>query len=75
MGEELETDHVDDVLQRCEAISQSLKNVLGGSVVTDRVSSLEAAPMVSHDALIDACGDAARYLKRYRSRSLLHLLS
>lgn len=52
------------MLQRCEAISQSLKSVLGGSVVTDRVSSLEAPPIVSHEALIEACGDAARYLKR-----------
>lgn len=64
VGEELEADHVDDVLQRCEAISQSLRSVLGGSTVTDRVSSVDAAPMVSHEALIEACGDAARYLKR-----------
>ena len=52
VGEELEGDHVDDVLQRCEAISQSLKGLLGGSNVTDRVSTLDAAPMVSHEALI-----------------------
>lgn len=68
VGEELEGDHVDDVLQRCEAISQSLKGLLGGSNVTDRVSTLDAAPMVSHEALIEACGNAAKYLKRYCCR-------
>lgn len=70
VGEELEGDHVDDVLQRCEAISQSLKSVLGGSLATDRVSSLEAPPIVSHEALIEACGNAARYLKRCRKNPM-----
>ncbi len=36
MGEELEADHVDDVLQRCEAISANLRSALGGAQVTDR---------------------------------------
>ncbi len=65
VGEESDTDHVDDVLQRCEAISQSLRSVLGGKSVTDRVSSLDTTPMVTQEALVAACGDAAKYLKRY----------
>lgn len=36
-GEELEADHVDDVLQRCEAISANLRRALGGAqITTDR---------------------------------------
>ncbi|CAL8461937.1 g1468 [Coccomyxa elongata] len=65
-GEESETDHADDVLQRCEAISQNLRSVLGGKSVTDRVSSPDTTPMVTHEALIAACGDAAKYLKSYQ---------
>ncbi|BDA41342.1 probable SWI/SNF-related matrix-associated actin-dependent regulator [Coccomyxa sp. Obi] len=66
VGEESETDHVDDVLHRCEAISQNLRSVLGGKSVTDRVSSLDTTPMVTHEALVAACGDAAKYLKSYQ---------
>jgi hypothetical protein len=36
VGEELEADHVDEVLQRCEAISANLRSALGGVAVTDR---------------------------------------
>lgn len=64
-GVESETDHADDVLQRCEAISQNLRSLLGGKSVTDRVSSLDTTPMVTHEALVAACGNAAKYLKKY----------
>ncbi|KAK9819591.1 hypothetical protein WJX72_000080 [[Myrmecia] bisecta] len=67
VGEELQADHLDDVLQKCAGISDKLRSVLGGTQ-GDRYAAVDESPatMVTHEQLVRACGDAARYFKSYQ---------
>ncbi|CAK0783636.1 hypothetical protein CVIRNUC_006835 [Coccomyxa viridis] len=63
--EDAAEDGADHVLDRCEAIAGSLRQLLGQHQAAQGASSAEAV-MVTHEALISACGEAVRCFKGYQ---------
>ncbi|PSC69740.1 CHROMATIN REMODELING 19 [Micractinium conductrix] len=65
-------DHADEVMKRCEEVTQMLRKTLGKHTDGDRFGATNAHEgekeyeQVEQPQMIEACGDTARYLKPYQ---------
>jgi hypothetical protein len=72
-------DHADEVMRRCEEVTQMLRKTLGKHTEGDRFGATNAGGEVEYHQveqpqMIEACGDTARYLKPYQLVGINFLL-